>query len=88
MLYDEVAVKANIRNRDGKRVFYLGQKDKLTPSARDWLRGQRVEILPATEAKIKEFALPNGGVATEKAEHMTHLRGNILENPPNHCVSG
>lgn len=78
MLYDEVAVKANIRNRDGKRVFYLGQKDKLTPSAKDWLRGQRVEILPATEAKIKEFALPDGGVATEKAEHMTHLRGNIL----------
>lgn len=78
MLYDEVAVKANIRNRDGKRVFFLGQKDKLTPSARDWLRAQRVEIRPATEAKIKEYALSDGGTATEKAEHMTHLRGNIL----------
>lgn len=78
MLYDEIAVKANIRNRDGKRVFFLGQKDMLTPSARDWLRRQRIEILPAVEAKIKEFTLPDGEIATEKAEHMTHLRGNIL----------
>lgn len=78
MLYDEIAVKANIRNRDGRRVFFLGQKDKLTPSARDWLRAQRVEIRPAAEAKITEYALPDGSTATEKAEHMTHLRGNIL----------
>ena len=78
MLYNEVAVKANIRNRDGKRVFFLGQRDKLTPSARDWLRAQRVEILPAADAKIKEFSLSDGGTAMEKAEHMTHLRGNIL----------
>lgn len=78
MLYDEVAVKANIRNRDGKRVFFLDQKDKLTPSAKDWLRAQRVEIRPAAEAKIKEYVLSDGGTTTGKAEHMTHLRGNIL----------
>lgn len=78
MLYDEVAVKANIRNRDGKRVFFLDQKDRLTPSARDWLRAQRVEIRPAAEAKIKEYTLSDGGTTSEKAEHMTHLRGNIL----------
>ena len=35
MLYDEAAVRANLRNREGKRVFYLAQGDKLTPSARD-----------------------------------------------------
>ena len=36
MLYTEEAVRANIRNREGKRVFYLGKGDTLTPGARDW----------------------------------------------------
>ena len=78
MLYDETAVKANIRNRDGKRVFYLGARDNLTPSARDYLRAQRIDILPASTAKAKDYLMPNGATATEKPEHMTHLRGNIL----------
>jgi ethanolamine utilization cobalamin adenosyltransferase len=78
MLYDEAAVRANIRNRDGKRVFFLGKQDTLTPSARDWLRTQRVEILPAEQARIKEYSLPDGMAIAEKPEHMTHLRGNIL----------
>lgn len=78
MLYDEIAVKANIRNRDGKRVFFLGEKDMLTPSAKDWLRAEHVQIRPAEEAKIKEYLLKDGGATTEKPEHMTHLRGNIL----------
>ena len=47
MLYTEQQVKANIRNRDGKRVFYLGRGDQLTPGARDWLSRERIEILPA-----------------------------------------
>ena len=78
MLYNEAAVKANIRNRDGKRVFFLGTKDTLTPSARDWLKAQRVEIRPAASAKIEQYVLANGDRTPEKAEHMTHLRGNIL----------
>lgn len=78
MLYDEAAVRANVRNRDGKRVFFLGQKDNLTPSARDWLQSQRIEIRPNSEAKISEYSLPGGETTAEKPEHMTHLRGNIL----------
>ena len=78
MLYDEIAVRANIRNRDGRRVFFLGEKDTLTPSARDWLRAQRIEIRPASEAKISEYALPDGDTTADKPEHMTHLRGNHL----------
>ena len=78
MLYDETAVRANIRNRNGKRVFFLGTKDNLTPSARDWLQSQRIEILPASQAKIEKYQLLNGDATEEKAEHMTHLRGNIL----------
>ena len=78
MLYDEAAVRANIRNRDGKRVFFLRKQDNLTPSARDWLRSQRIEIRPAEEAKITSFSLPDGATTAEKPEHLTHLRGNIL----------
>ncbi len=78
MLYNEEAVKANIRNRDGKRVFFLGGKDTLTPSARDWLCQQRIEIRPATEAPISQFQLYDGGITDTKQEQMTHLRGNIL----------
>ena len=78
MLYDEAAVRANIRNRDGKRVFFVGKRDTLTPSARDWLRSQRIEIRPAQQARITEYFLPGGGTTGEKPEHMTHLRGNIL----------
>ena len=45
MLYSEEAVRANIRNRDGKRVFYLGKGDQLTSSARDWLSRERIEAV-------------------------------------------
>ena len=78
MLYDETAVRANIRNRDGKRVFYLRDEDTLTPLARDYLRQERIEILPAQEAKVHRYRLLGGGYAEEKPEHFTHLRGDIL----------
>ena len=46
MLYTEESVKANIRNRDGKRVFFLGSGDQLTSSARDYLNRERIQIRP------------------------------------------
>ena len=48
MLYTEESVRANLRNRDGKRVFFLGTGDQLTSSARDYLTRERIEILPAS----------------------------------------
>ena len=78
MLFSEENVKANIRNREGKRVFYLGSGDSLTPSARDFLQRERIEILPGHMAKPEEYRLENGAVLCEKPEHYTHLRGNIL----------
>jgi ethanolamine utilization cobalamin adenosyltransferase len=78
MLYDETAVRANIRNRDGKRVFYLGKGDQLTSGARDYLTRERIGILPGTMAKPDCYRLLNGAVLTQKPEHMTHLRGDIL----------
>ena len=78
MLYDEEAVKANLRNRDGKRVFFLRKEDTLTPSARDFLNRERIPILPAEQAKPERWRLLSGGYAEEKPEHMTHLHADVL----------
>ncbi len=78
MLYDETAVKANLRNREGKRVFYMGQKDTLTPSARDFLHRERIEILPPEQARPQRYRLLGGGFTEEKPEHMTHLNAEVL----------
>ena len=83
MLYDVEAVRANIRNREGKRVYYLGKGDQLTSSARDWLSRERIEILPAEQAKPQRYRLLSGGYVEEKPEHMTHLNGDVLV-PKNH----
>ena len=85
MLYSEENVRANIRNRDGKRVFYLGKGDTLTPSARDWLQQQRIPVLEAQMAKPDSYILENGAQFQQKPEHFTHLRGNILV-PKTHPV--
>ena len=78
MLYTETSVKANIRNKDGKRVFFLGKSDQLTPGARDWLRQERIEILPAEAARPDRYLLLSGGYTDGKPEHMTHLNAEIL----------
>lgn len=78
MLYNKEAVCDNIRNRDGKRVFYLGKGDQLTSDARDFLNRERIEILPASLAKPARYRLLNGGYMEEKSEDMTHLNGDVL----------
>jgi len=78
MLYTEDSVRQNLRNREGKRVFYLGKGDTLTPGARDYLSRERIEILPAETAKPDCYRLLSGAVINEKPEHMTHLHGNVL----------
>ena len=82
MLYTESSVRANIRNREGKRVFYLGKRDSLTPGARDWLLKERIEILSAETAGPERFFLLNGGYAEGKPEHMTHLNAETLVPKP------
>ena len=78
MLYGEQAVRDNIRNRDGKRVFYLGKGDQLTSGARDFLNRERIEILPGEMARPVRYRLLGGGYLEEKPEDMTHLCGDIL----------
>ncbi len=78
MLYTETMVRENIRNRDGKRVFFLAKGDTLTPGARDWLSRERIEIRGAETAKITQYRLLNGAVLHEKPEQMTHLHSDVL----------
>jgi len=78
MLYHEDAVRANLRNRDGRRVFYLNKGDQLTAAARDWLTRERISILPADQARPERYRLLSGGYTETKPEHMTHLSGDIL----------
>ncbi len=85
MLFSEENVRNNLRNREGKRVFYLGQGDTLTPSARDWLQRERVQILPAREARPQAYVLESGATFPDKPEGYTHLRGNLLV-PKTHPV--
>ncbi len=78
MLFTEKAARDNVRNREGRRVFYLGKTDTLTPGARDWLRRERIEILPAELAGRERYRLPGGGFSEDKPEHMTHLNAEFL----------
>ena len=78
MLFDKKAVQENIRNREGKRVFYLGKGHQLTSDARDWLQGERIPVLPGEQAKSNGYRLRNGAVFEEKPEYMTHLNGEFL----------
>jgi len=78
MLYTRQSALENIRNRDGKRVFYLGKGDQLTSDARDHLTRERISILPAEQAKPESYRLLGGGTITEKPEHMTHLNAQVL----------
>ena len=66
MLYTEQNVKDNIRNREGKRVFFLGKEDRLTPGARDWLAKERIPVLSSGEARREEQAVLGGGFVREK----------------------
>ena len=78
MLYTKEAVKANLRNRDGKRVFFLGKGDQMTSDARDFLSRERIPILSAEQARPERYKLLSGGYAEGKPEHMTHLNGDVL----------
>lgn len=66
----------------------MARRDEvLTPGARDWLREHGVELVhPQGEAGAEQaggaekgrYRTLFGGTLTEKPEHMTHLKGNIL----------
>ena len=78
MLFDKKAVQENIRNKEGKRVFYLGKGHQLTSDARDWLQAERIPILPAEQARPDGYRVLGGGILEEKPEYMTHLNGEYL----------
>ena len=78
MLYGRKEVQENLRNKDGKRVFYLGKGHQLTSDARDYLSRERIPILPGELAKTDGYQVLGGGFLTEKPEHLTHLNAQLL----------
>ncbi len=78
MLYTKQQVRDNIRNREGRRVFYLGKDDRLTSEARDYLTEQKIEVLSPEEIRKYSYRGENGAVFLEKPEHMTHLNAEVL----------
>ena len=74
MLFTQEAAQAAVRTQEGKRVFWLSEGDRLTPSARDWLRQEKIEIVE----RHREYRDLLGGVYAKKPEEMTHLSGNLL----------
>lgn len=76
MLYTEENVRAGIRNQNGKRIFPLAQSDRLTPSARDWLHNENIEIVAPQSAV--SYTTPFGGEFKTKPEELTHLHGTVL----------
>ena len=77
MLHTEEAVRAAVRVKDGARVYYLPEGDRLTPSARDWLRSENIRILTPQDAS-KTYTTLFGATLTEKPEHMTQLTGKTI----------
>ena len=78
MLWTETALRENIRNREGKRVFYLPKGDQLTSAARDFLTRERIGLLPAEQARPERYQMLGGGYLETKPEHMTHLNAEVL----------
>ena len=73
-------------NNGTRGPVVVARGEVLTPSARSYLQEHRVEVVypqgeqedgqgPAGRAKYQTLF---GGELTEKPEHMTHLRGNVL----------
>lgn len=77
--------------RTKEKVYYAQNDVSVTPSARDFLREQGIELrfisapatmsvspIPTEGGKAKYVDFATGETMSEKPEHMTHLRGNIL----------
>ena len=76
-------------SNNGTRGPVVVNRDQvLTPGARDYLREHRVEtVYPQGSSKTEtgapaqpKYETLSGEFLTEKPEHMTHLKGNILVN--------
>lgn len=66
---------------DGKQNIRLSHGDILTPAARTYLQEKHItaEQTSAAQGTASEgYSTLFGAVLTEKPEHMTHLRGNLL----------
>lgn len=63
---------------DGRRgPVVVGRGEILSPSARDYLRAHRVEVV-YPQGREGKYRTLSGESLDKKPEHMTHLKGNLL----------
>lgn len=77
MLFTQESVKAALRSQGGKRVFWLFEGDRLTPSAKAWLEQEGIETVCRGQKPL-QFQDLFGGCYTQKPEELTHLSGQLL----------
>ena len=65
------------------RYDHSGMVEQVSLGGNSFLSRERIEILPAEQAKPQRYRLLSGGYVEEKPEHMTHLNGDVLV-PKNH----
>lgn len=66
---------------DGRREVRLAAEDIVTPAAKTYFQEKRVTLSTdqaPSEAMEDRYTTVFGAVLSEKPEHMTHLRGNLL----------
>ena len=85
MLYHLQAVKDNIRNRDGKRVFYLADTDRLTGEARDQILSALHACPDFDPAKLPITVIPDYREAIKAACEMAEDGDTVLLSPA--CTS-
>jgi ethanolamine utilization cobalamin adenosyltransferase len=78
----ETALRDLYKN-DKFESFVLNKGEKLTPAAAQFLTDRRIRVQDYNQShgilpKEGFICLPSGRHVTEKPEHYTHLRGNIL----------
>lgn len=74
-----------------KTPFSISRKQVVTPSAREFLTEKNISIQTKEEAQSnqekEQYTTLFGATLTEKPEHMTHLRGNVLVRKDNRRIA-
>ncbi len=84
MLITEADVRKNYDENNGLKEFFVPPHALITPAAREFLLDRKVKVIHENEGStdMKKssggFYDLNGRKYSQKPEHLTHLKGNIL----------
>lgn len=84
MLITEADVRRNYDENNGLKEYFVPRHALITPAAREFLLDRKVKVIhennESTDMKksSKDFYDLKGRKYSQKPEHLTHLKGNIL----------